>query len=535
MALIAGWLVVGFALGDETPSAQPASSREAALEERLKKLEARYDAMESRHAEQYEALSKKYDELRRNTPASPGADTSNEGGAGARDNPPPAGIPSGGTLIFPGGDTSSEGGAGARDNPPQPSLSGKTGASGPRRLPVKVAFGPGFELMTEDEEFQFQFHLLSQIDARLYAQPNQDPVHSGFSFPRERLYFMGRLTKPIEYYLTLNRGYGTLDVFDSFINFHYDDRLMFKVGRFKTPFSYEFYAISAPDFLTPERSLFASNFGPNRQMGLMGWGQLLDKRLDYASGIFNGNRFSFQDSNEPKDVIAYVNGRPFGDTEGPLKYLNLGGSVDFGNENNTPQPSVLRTSLAASNASDAVNIAPPFLAYNKDVNQNGYRSFWGAHAAYFYKQMTLLAEWDGGYDTYNHGTSPYRTKVPVNGFYLSGGYFLTGETVERRTQVRPLRPFRLGKGEFGPGAWELFARYSELDLGSQIFTAGLADPNLWSNHALTIDVGTNWYLNEYTKIVLAWEHAEFGNPVYFRPGGLQKTSDMFWCRFQVYF
>jgi len=32
-----------------------------------------------------------------------------------------------------------------------------------------------------------------------------------------------------------------------------------------------------------------------------------------------------------------------------------------------------------------------------------------------------------------------------------------------------------------PGAWEVTARYSELKLDSTVFSAGLADPHLWTN------------------------------------------------------
>ena len=60
------------------------------------------------------------------------------------------------------------------------------------------------------------------------------------------------------------------------------------------------------------------------------------------------------------------------------------------------------------------------------------------------------------------------------------GYFLTGETQERRTILEPRRPFSLRPGEFGPGAWELIFRYSALELDRDVFDGGLADPELWS-------------------------------------------------------
>jgi phosphate-selective porin OprO and OprP len=79
------------------------------------------------------------------------------------------------------------------------------------------------------------------------------------------------------------------------------------------------------------------------------------------------------------------------------------------------------------------------------------------------------------------------------------------------------------------------ARYSELALGRSVFTAGLADPNLWTNHAQLIDVGANWYLNQFVKVYLDWEHAMFGSPVFSNTGNFQKSSDLFWIRTQLYF
>ena len=51
-----------------------------------------------------------------------------------------------------------------------------------------------------------------------------------------------------------------------------------------------------------------------------------------------------------------------------------------------------------------------------------------------------------------------------------------------------------------------------------------------------VDVGVNWYINHYVKVMFDWEHAMFGQPVMYRPGpGLQSTSDLFWMRMLFYF
>jgi phosphate-selective porin OprO/OprP len=118
---------------------------------------------------------------------------------------------------------------------------------------------------------------------------------------------------------------------------------------------------------------------------------------------------------------------------------------------------------------------------------------------------------------------------------VQGGYLLTGETIRDHTLVQPLHPFDLRQGRFGLGAWEVTARYSQLDLDSRVFTTGLADPNLWTNHAKLVDVGANWYLNQFVKVYIGWEHAMFGSPVFSSTGHFRSSSDLFWLRTQLSF
>ena len=74
-----------------------------------------------------------------------------------------------------------------------------------------------------------------------------------------------------------------------------------------------------------------------------------------------------------------------------------------------------------------------------------------------------------------------------------------------------------------------------LTIGNQVFTAGLADPNLWTNHVYTVDVGVNWYSTRDTvKVYLGWQHAGFGNEVLFAPERFHSSSDQYWMRFQIF-
>jgi len=126
-------------------------------------------------------------------------------------------------------------------------------------------------------------------------------------------------------------------------------------------------------------------------------------------------------------------------------------------------------------------------------------------------------------------------RVGIQSYYVQAGYFITGETVAGRNVVKPLRNFDIRKGRFGPGAIELQTRYNPLDLSRNIFSAGLVDPNLWTNNLYTVDTGFNWYLTQYSKVSFTWNHAVFGNPVLYNATASQKTSDLFLIRFQLYF
>ena len=319
-----------------------------------------------------------------------------------------------------------------------------------------------------------------------------------------------------------------------FIDFSWDPRLQLRAGRFKTPFTYEFFVEPVQGLLSPERSVFFNNFAQNRDLGVMAFGRLFDKKLDYAVGIFNGSRNPLVDLNDAKSVSAFLNWKPFGDEEETLlENFNIGGSVFAGHQNNIPIPQTLRTIVPT--AGNPV-LGVPFLAFNNDVRESGDMAFWDLHAAWFYRQLSVIGEWGSGFQDYALVNNlQARTNLPVQSFYVQGGYFLTGETASSVGIVKPLRPFDLRKGHFGLGAFELTGRLAYMDIGREVFTNGLADPELWTNRLTVTDVGLNWHVTQYLKVYLDWQHADFGSPVRFAPDRRQLNSDMFLLRAQLFF
>jgi phosphate-selective porin OprO/OprP len=430
-----------------------------------------------------------------------------------------------------------------------------------------LVLGEGIEWQSNDGFIALVFHNLTQLDYRVF-DPTGDPLKDNFFIPRQRWYFQGTASPYATFYTVIQRGYNSLDIFDSFIDVNfapkYKDNLQFRVGRMKTPYTYEYLKMSEADLIAPERSLFVSNFVPNRQDGAMAHGRLFERSLEYYAGVFNTGRRSFQDFTSSKEFCALLNWKPFLFTGiDLLQQLNLSGSVTTAAVRDPLQPAELRTASDQSPGQAADAVSPVFLAFNSGVFENGWRTQWAGDVAWYYKSLTFLGGYQGGFSNYSiartatttptvpglstglassgGGTiigvdSNTRFKVPLTGWSAAMTWFVTGEQISRRVYlVEPIRPFGFYNGRLNPGAFELYSRVSNIQLGDQVYRNGLVDPHFWTNRATSIDTGVNWYLNHYIRMYFDWQHSFFYTPTYISPGHLTKHMDLFWLRTQVFF
>ncbi|MDG3007432.1 OprO/OprP family phosphate-selective porin [Paludisphaera mucosa] len=520
---------------DPTPGPEDVSTAE-----RLRRME----AINQHLIQKLEELSRKNDEL------SGKVDEMARGAAGSTSAGEAEGGKDGGGTGTDDGSFPSAAGGGSKASGGDPTDTGtaqEVGSPAVATMPLRSYYDfahDGFKWTTHDDEFTFGIRGMTQVDARIYQQPNQNPVSSGLYNPRSRIYFFGNFTRPIQYEFSFQNTFDSVGLLDAYLNFNYDSRFQVRVGRYKTPFSYEWYRIHVWHLLAPERSLFANNYEGNRRFGLMGTGDLFERRIEYAVGTFNTQRNSFKPYDNRQDVMAFMNFKPFYNREEGflLRDLQFGGSVDAGRENQPLSPAALRLSappatsgITGDTAANSANV--PWMVFNDNVRERGRRALWELHAAYYLGGLTLMGAWQGGRESYSTKTSGPFTTVPISGWFAQAGYILTGETIRDRTLIQPLHPFDLRKGKFGLGAFEVTGRYSTLALGEQVFTAGLVDRNNWTNHTQMTDLGFNWYMNKFVKVYFDWEHAMFAQPVLYnvQQGLRQSTSDLFWMRFQVYF
>jgi phosphate-selective porin OprO/OprP len=537
-ALVAGAGSCGLALGQSPPPA-PDPPQTTALEERLRRLEEanarlheqlkrdrddsarRYGELEDRYhrdredaARQYSELQDHYRELQRRL----GEPRS---GAEAETGPAP-------------GET-----AGRASHLGRPGELGQPAAT--RELPLKARLAEGFQLASEDDEFDLRFHVLDQSDFKLFTPNDRTFGKSGLYVPRVRLYFEGRLTRFWEYEVSLQRSLdGNWDLLDGNLNARWSEAFQVKFGRFLVPYSYDWFDHLEQYFIAPERALFPLNFGLSRQEGLMAWGRALERRLDWAVGGFNGHLAGVADNNPSQSAVGYLNLRPFltSDRFPALHYLNFGASGAIGEVARNQEPLPLRTSVqAAENDAGTTDASAVFLNFNDGVAYRGPNISGAIHLAYYYRSLSFESEFNVTQFQMTRPGLEKRPNIPAQGFHTTLSYFLTGELIERRTTVVPVRPFRPFSGEWGPGAIEPFVRYSQIHLGNVLFKEDLADGHLWTGDVSMVDLGVNWYPNRWIKFYLDWQHAAFGSPVLVNQaqGLFGRSTDLFWIRCQVYF
>ncbi len=401
---------------------------------------------------------------------------------------------------------------------------------------LRASLDDGFTVRTTDDEFELRIRIMEQTDFKLFLPTNQEPARPGGYIPRFRAYFEGNVSKSFEYELSLQRSVeGTFDVLDASLNFNPNDAFQIKIGRFIVPYSYDWFDHLEQYFIAPERGLYPLNYGLSREVGAMLWGDLREGRLRYAVGAFSGQLSGLADTNTTRDLVGYINVRPFRNAP-RLEFLNLGVSGGVGNQVFAAETLPLRSSIQSSENDEAANAASSvFLEFEDDVEIVGERDQGALHAAWYLGGMSLESEVEVG--RFGYRKADVQTDLSVFGYHVALSYFLTGEKVTDRSLVIPERPYAPRSNLHGPGAIEPFVRYSFLRLGDEVFADGLADRDAWTRSLSMIDTGVNWYPNRYVKLYLDWQASLYDTPVLIKPatGERVRQSHTLWARLQVFF
>ncbi|MCE2871272.1 MAG: OprO/OprP family phosphate-selective porin [Oxalobacteraceae bacterium] len=381
-----------------------------------------------------------------------------------------------------------------------------------KSTPTVNASDKGFGFKSADGDFEYKLRGVAHFDYRRFEGDSAaSTIYDGFLFRRIRPTFEGTIFKHYGFRFTpefaeSGDGSGTsgisqnkVRVVDAYLDIKHNPAASVRLGKFK-PFVGLERLQGAADTKFIERSYVSNNFLPNRDLGVSLFGEVADKKINYAVGIFNGIRdggenFTSQDENNAKDFTARIFTTPFAGTESKLAGLGVGIAGTWSSATNNALSSY-KTPGQAYN----------FFSYSSTTTSNGSRNRISPQAYYYRGPFGLLAEYATVDQAVIKGAST--DKLKNNAWQISTSWLLTGEDASFGG-VKPLTPFKPGP-DGGWGAVELVARYQENNLDDKAST--YADSTRgFATAAKTWGVGLNWYLAQGSKFAVNYDLTTLDN------------------------
>ncbi len=157
-------------------------------------------------------------------------------------------------------------------------------------------------------------------------QTPSDGWKNSFTFNRARIGVLGNVPYDFSYYAMIDfsrfKPQATY-ILDAFISYNRFSFARVTLGQFKPPFSQE---LNTPchKLHTILRSKVVNELAlPDRDLGLMLWGNLLDKVVSYNFAVMNGYQRNFFDENKEKDIVGRL-------VIQPTEMIRFGGSFRRG-------------------------------------------------------------------------------------------------------------------------------------------------------------------------------------------------------------
>ncbi len=377
----------------------------------------------------------------------------------------------------------------------------------------------GFVLRSGDTNFVLKIKGVLQLDSRTFAHDNPSTLgNDGFLLRRARPIIEGTVFRDFDFQLIPDFGGSSAQIFDAWLNYRYRPELQLKAGKFKVPLGLEQLQADA-SLPFNERSL-VTDLVPNRDIGVQIWGDIAGGVASYAVGVFNGigdgrNNTSNADFDDDKQVAARLFFHPFKKTDlRALQGLGLGVAGSYGGF-------VTNTAGLPNNNGFATVGQQVFFAYTNGVAANGDQWRLSPQAYYYYDPFNLLGEYAISNQDVRRGASA--AKLQHTAWQISVGWVLTGEDASFNGVV-PKHAFDPRAG--GWGAWQLVARYAELDVDNAAFPL-FANPNASATSAAAWSVGLNWWLNRNVRVLTSFSQtkSDGGGKSVAAPGPVTKQDE----------
>lgn len=373
-----------------------------------------------------------------------------------------------------------------------------------KAAPTVTASDRGFGFKSQDGQFEYRFRGLVHADYRHFDGDAYPGAIDGFLARRIRPTFEGTVFGKYGFRFTPEFGENKGTVVDAYLDIREKPEFQIRIGKHK-PFVGLERLQSGSDIKFIERSYVSNNVLPNRDFGVSIFGDILDKRLNYAVGVFNGvadggDNTTAQDGNNKKTFTGRLFATPFvNDTDSSLRGLGFGIAGTTGNISSLI--SGYKTPGQANN----------FFSYKSGVTPDGVQERWSPQAYYYKGPLGLMFEYAWVSQPIKPtATSTTSITVQNNAWQLAASWLLTGEDASFRG-VKPYNRFQSG-AEGGWGAFELVGRVQQSRIDEKVGNSTYADAAKgYALSANTVGLGLNWYLNEDSKFAVNYDLTTFGD------------------------
>ena len=397
----------------------------------------------------------------------------------------------------------------------------------PARVSPVCVTERGLEFRSEDNANAIRLGGLLQADYRGFVDEG-DSSASKFLIRRARPYASGYFFNDWIYRFSPEFALAAPDattysttIADAFINYGHLEEFQVQAGKFKVPVGLEM--LVGPANTTFSERSFPANLTPNRDVGVMIHGSLLEGKVSWAAMV--GANARDNTINTGLDLGSGYNGyfriftQPMKDEDAVPEALH-GLRLGIGGSIGQQQMSSAGTSaLFQDPSTDGGNA---FFSWPNGLNTQGQRWRISPQLYYNYGPFGLMGEFIAqkqGVNTAALGPGGGNTSWEATAWNVTANYVLTGEEATLDGVV-PREAFDPSAGTWG--AWEMALRYDGTALGANMFrpvAAGGLGASATSNATAVNGVSwaLNWYLNRIIRLGLTVEYNAFTG------GGAQGT------------
>jgi phosphate-selective porin OprO and OprP len=374
-----------------------------------------------------------------------------------------------------------------------------------------AGWSEGFNLASPDGAYKLRIGGYLQADGRYFIDDKDNANTSQFVARRARLDFTGTVFKYFDFRILPDFAPSTPILFDAYVDANYIPQARVRIGKFKPPVGLE--RLQGAPYLTFIERGQPTNLVPSRDFGAQLFGDFVNGALSYQLAIVNGvpdnTNPSGGDENDDKDFDGRVFVVPFKDASiDALKGVGFGVAGSYGRERGTSATPDLPTFKTFGQATffqykgavAATATAPaqePTIAF-------GNRSRYAPQIYYYWGPFGFLGEYVNSTQSVRRDAASGR--LSNDAWQVAGSYVVSGDAASY-AGVSPAQPFDPFTGKWG--AWEIAARYGQLEVDGDSFTNNFADPKSSARRAKEWVVGVNWYLNRNIKLVLDYGNTDF--------------------------